>query len=110
MRARCDLRDSVPWRHDSAETTRDVILGELVARVGEDAIRLADLDEVTEVEICRALRNARRLLHRVRDDDDRVTLPQLLHEVLDARGGDRVERAARLVHEDDLGIDGDGAG
>ena len=26
------------------------------------------------------------------------------------RGGDRVERRARLVHQDHLGLDGDGAG
>src|SRR4029453_799413 len=82
-----------------SEATGDVVLGELVARVGEYAIRLADLDEIAEMEISRTLRNARRLLHRVSHDDDGITLPQLFHEVLDARGGDRVESAARLVQD-----------
>ena len=34
----------------------------------------------------------------------------LLHQVLDAGGRDRVERRARLVHQDHLGLDGDRAG
>src|SRR6185436_11144947 len=90
----------------STEAASDVILGELVARIGEDAIGLAHLDEIAEMEIGRALRNTRRLLHRMRHDDDGITLPQLLHEVLDACGGDRVERTAGLVHEDDFRIHG----
>ena len=57
----------------------------------------------------RALRYARRLLHRVRDDDDRVVLPQLVDQFLDLGGGDRVERRARLVHQDDFRRNGDRA-
>src|SRR5678815_1793108 len=47
----------------SAEATRDVVFGELVSRIREDAIRLAHFDEITEVEVRRALRHARGLLH-----------------------------------------------
>jgi hypothetical protein len=57
----------------------------------------------------RSLRHARGLLHRVGDDDDGIALAQLVDQLLDARGGDRVERRAGLVHQDDFGIDGDGA-
>src|SRR5215468_5216760 len=103
MHGRCGLRGKVPWRTDyrSAETAGDVVLGELVARIREDAVRLAHFDEVAEMEVRRPLRHARGLLHRVRDDDDRIALAQLFHEILDARGRDGVERGARLVHEDD---------
>jgi hypothetical protein len=34
---------------------------------------------------------------------------QFVHQLLDLRGGDRVERRARLVHQDHLGIDRDRA-
>ena len=33
-----------------------------------------------------------------------------MDQILDLRGRDRIERGARLVHEDDLGLDGDRAG
>src|SRR6187401_349268 len=94
---------------ESAEATRDVVFGELVSRIREDAIGLAHFDEITEVEVRRALRHARGLLHRVRDDHDRVALAQFLHEIFDSRGRDRIERRARLVHEDHFGVHGDRA-
>ena len=50
------------------------------------------------------------LLHVVGDDDDRVLVLEVVHQVLDPGGGDRVERRAGLVHEDDLGLDGQGPG
>jgi hypothetical protein len=40
-------------------------------------------------------------------DDDRVALLELGDEVLDRQGRDRVQGAARLVHEQDLRLDGD---
>src|SRR5687768_15586424 len=80
-----------------------------MARIREDVVRVAYLDELAEVEVRRALGDARGLLHRVRDDRDRVVLLELIDQVLDARRRNRVERRARLVHEDDVGIDGDRA-
>ena len=56
-----------------------------------------------------ALRDAGRLLHRVGDDDDAERLLELLHQGLDAGRGDRVERRAGLVHQQDLGVHRDGA-
>ena len=38
------------------------------------------------------------------------SLLQLGHQLLDLERGDRVEGRAGLVHQDDLGLDGDGAG
>ena len=50
------------------------------------------IDQVAEVEVRRALRYARRLLHVVRNDDDGVVLAQLVNEILDLRRRDRIER------------------
>ena len=46
----------------------------------------------------------------MRDDDDRVALLELLHQVLDPRRRDGVECGRGLVHEDDVGLDGEAAG
>src|SRR5690606_27843855 len=54
--------------------------------------------------------DARGLLHVVGDDDDGELLGEVDHELFDAGRRDRVEGRARLVHEDDLGLEGDGAG
>src|SRR5688572_21013002 len=93
----------------SAETTRNIILRALVLGVGEDLIGRAFFDQDAQMEERGALRNACRLLHGVRHDHDREVLLQLLHELLDAGGGDGIERRARLVHQNDLRIDGDRA-
>ncbi len=58
----------------------------------------------------RAIRDARRLLHVVGHDHDRVLVLELVHEVLDPRRGDRVEGRARLVHQDHVGLDGEAPG
>src|ERR1700748_195273 len=84
------------------ESTSDVVLGETVARVGEDLVGLPYFDEVTHVEVSGSLRHARGLLHGVSDNDDGVLGAQLVDEVFDARGSDRIERRARLVHQDHL--------
>src|SRR6516164_5039953 len=93
----------------SAEPAGDVVLGEAVARVGEKAVGLTDLDQLAEMKVGRALRYARGLLHGVRDDHDGVGLAQLIDQVLDASRGNRIERRAGLVHEYHLGLYGDGA-
>ena len=80
------------------------------SRVGEDLVGRAFLDQIAEMEERGALRYARGLLHRVGDDDDAVVLLQLVDQLLDLGGGDRVERRARLVHQDHFGADGDGPG
>ena len=81
-------------------------------------VRHVVLDEVTgplpfgadvDREERRHVRDACGLLHVVRDDDDRVLLLQVLHEVLDAGRCDRVEGRAWLVHQDDVRLDRDGA-
>jgi hypothetical protein len=45
----------------------------------------------------------------VSDDNDGVALPQLIDELLDASGRDRVERRCRFVEEDELRLGRQGA-
>ena len=54
--------------------------------------------------------DARGLLHVVGDDHDRVARLDLLHEILDPRRGDRIECRARFVHQDHVGLHGEGPG
>ena len=49
------------------------------------------------------------LLHVVRDDHDRVVALELVHQVLDPRRRDRVERRRRLVHQDHVRLDREAA-
>ena len=68
------------------------------------------LDDLAEMEEGRALRDAGCLLHRMGDDDDGVTALELVDQLLDPGGRDRIERLARLVHQDHLGVDRNGPG
>ena len=92
-------------RARSADTARDVIFRKLVPRIGKDRIGLVHFNQQPKVKIRNAFGHPRRLLHRVSDDDDRVVLGQLVHQVLDARSSNRIQRGTRLVHEDHFGID-----
>ena len=92
-----------------AEAARDVVLGGLNARVREDHVGVVVLDELAglagarDVEERGAVGDARRLLHVVGHDDDRVVVLELLDEVFDRERRDRVERGAGLVHEQHVG-------
>src|SRR3954453_6432559 len=80
---------------DSAELPGDVVLGARVVGLGEDLLGLAVLDQLAVEHERRGVGHARRLLHVVRDDDDRVALLELVDELFDAQRRDRVERARR---------------
>ena len=101
-------------RRHSPEPTGDVTLGARVGRVREHLVGDVVLDEAPGaaafvVDVGRHERghvgDARGLLHVVRDDHDRVVALQVGHEIFDARRRDRVERRARLVHQDHVGLD-----
>src|SRR4051794_20255705 len=94
----------------SAIAAGDIIRRAPLARIGEDLRRLAVFDHLAEVEESGPLRHSRGLLHVVGDNSDGVAAAKLVNQLLDLGGGDRIECRARLVHQDHLGIDGDGAG
>src|SRR5215207_3152074 len=100
-----------------ADLPGDVVLGALVLGVREALVRPVVLHDgaravlavVVELdgEERRHVRNARGLLHVVGDDDDRVVLLELEHQILDPPSGDRVEGRAGLVHQQDVGGGGE---
>src|SRR5687767_1976555 len=100
-KCRCMMSSRLP------EPAGDVVLRALVAGIGEELARDAGLDQLSEQHEASVVRHPRRLLHVVRDDHDRVAVLQLEHQLLDPGGGDRVERRARLVHEQDVRLHGD---
>ena len=61
-------------------------------------------DQVAEVHEGGEVRHARGLLHVVGHDRDRVVLLQVLDQLLDAAGGDRVECRGRLVQQQYVGF------
>src|SRR3954451_25260046 len=91
----------------SAELPGHVLLGAVVLGVREDLLRRRVLDELAREHERRGISHARRLLHVVGDDDDRVALLELFDELLDLQRRHRVEGRAGLVHEDHVGLHGD---
>src|SRR4029079_2354462 len=98
-----------PLRSRSAEPAGDVGLRALVVGGGEDVLSRAELDQLAEIHEGGEVRDARRLLHVMRHDDDGVVLLELVDQLLDLGGRDRIERRTGLVEQDDLGLDRDGA-
>src|SRR5258707_15871356 len=90
----------------SPKSAGDIVFGLALARRGEDLLGGAGLDDLAEVEKRGEIRDARRLLHVVGDDDDRVVRLQRMDQVLDLRRGDRIERRAWLIEEQHLRFDG----
>src|SRR5712671_2480107 len=79
-----------------AEPAGDVVLGLLLLRLDEQLVGDAELDHLAQIHVGREIRHARRLLHVVGDDQDRDALLQVVDQLLDQRGRDRVERRGRL--------------
>jgi hypothetical protein len=82
----------------------------LVLRLGEQRVGQVALDQLALVEERRVAGDPGRLLHVVSDDHDGVPLLELVNELFDADGGDRVEGRAGLVHQQHLGLEGERAG
>ena len=55
--------------------------------------------EIHETDI---IRDPRGLLHVMRDDDDTIFLAQLIEQVLDFEGRDRIQCETRLVEQQNL--------
>ena len=77
--------------HGSAEPSRDVVLGALVAWGGENARPIAALDELAGKEERGEIGDARRLLDAVWHDDHGVLRLQLEKGLLDLGRGDGIQ-------------------
>src|SRR3989441_2422003 len=84
----------------------DVILRLLLLRLDEQLVGDAVLDQLAEVHVGGEVRDARRLLHVVRHDQDGDALLEIVDQLLDQGGGDRVERRRRLVEQQQFRIRG----
>src|SRR5215217_9294075 len=73
----------------------DVILSQLFIGGGEYLLSRVYFDQLAEEEEGRRVGNARRLLHVVRHDHDRVLLFQIEDQLLNLRGCDWVECRSR---------------
>src|SRR5580700_1182470 len=90
----------------SAKATVDVVRRPGVLRVFEELPGWPGFDDVTRrimrsQEKSTVIRHAVRLLHVVRDDDDRDLVGQLADRLLDLVRGRRIESGAWLVHQQD---------
>src|ERR1044071_6151381 len=66
----CSLTPMIFSFRPSAEPPRDVVLGLLLLGLDEELVGHAVLDQLAEVHVGGEVRDPRRLLHVVRDDDD----------------------------------------
>src|SRR5438046_4639502 len=60
-----------------SKPSRNVILGQLLVRIGKHLLSSIHFDQLTKHAKSRHIRDARRLLHVVRNDHDRVLLLEL---------------------------------
>ena len=106
-----DRRDVVDVHTlDLADPTGNIAFGPVVLRVGEDLVGIVVLNKVAKVEERRLLADPARLLHRVRDDDNRVVIAQLVNQFFNLRSCDRVKRRAGFVHQQNFGFRRNGPG
>src|SRR6266853_5532111 len=88
----------------SPETPGYVVFRLFLPRRLKDHRSVIELDELTQQEESGVVGDARRLLHVVRNDDDRTTGLETEDQVLDLGGRNRVEGRARLVKQQHFGI------
>ena len=77
------------------------------AELGENSGAMAVERRLIKHEARRHVAHATRLFHVVGHDDDCEVFLQVVHQVFDAGGRDRVKRRAGLVHQDDFGLNGE---
>src|SRR6266850_689426 len=97
-----DQNVAPPYRRRLSKFARHVIFRPGLLRIGEDLLGGAMLHQLAHVEERGGVRDARGLLHVVGDDDDGELLAKLPDQLLDLGGGDGVEGAGGLVHEQDF--------
>src|SRR5262249_25152540 len=73
------------------EAPSDVVLRALIPRAGEHCTGRIEVDQFAQIHEGRKFRNPRRLLHVVGDDHDCVIVGQLIDELFDLRGRNRVQ-------------------
>src|SRR5438067_162875 len=93
-----------------SEPACDVVFRLLVRRLGEDFFGLAELDHLAQQEEAGKFSDTRSLLHVVGHNYDGIPFFELKDQLFNLTGGDGIERRAGFVHEQNLGLNGQGAG
>src|SRR5262245_12181778 len=93
----------VTGRQRSTEAPGDVVLRLFLRWLDEQIVGAPVLDQLPEVHVGGEVRDARRLLHVVRDDHDSVIGLEIVDQLIDLRGGNRVEGRSRLIERTHLG-------
>src|SRR3990167_3003051 len=90
---------SAPYGVNSTIAPGDVVFRLLHRRVGEQGVGVTELDQLAHVHEGGVIRDPRRLLHVVGDDDDGVLGFQFVDQFFDLEGGDRIQRRAGFVEQ-----------
>src|SRR5579863_2427570 len=93
-----------------AEPAGNVIFRLFVRRLGENLLRLVELDQFSQQEESRELRHPRRLLHVVGDNYDGIPLFELEDQLFNFSRRNRIERRTGLVHQQNLRLNCQRAG
>src|SRR5258705_7645583 len=93
----------------SAEPAGDIVLRALVTRRRKHLAGRVELHQLAQIHERREIGDASGLLHVVGHDHDRIVGLELVDQLLDLGGRDRIKRRAGLVEQDRLGLDRDGA-
>src|SRR5262245_56869077 len=88
----------------------DVVLGAFVPGTEEEVLGLRMLDDLAQEHVDAFLAGAPGLGHVVGHDHDGVLFLQTGHQLFDPPGGLRIERRARLIHQDHLRLQRQEAG
>src|SRR4029077_18366925 len=107
------LSDSFPIRRPAValyqplpKSSRDVVLRLSFTWICKDFRCRSKLDQSAEIKERGVIGDTARLLHVMCHGHDRVARLELINQLLNLRGGNRIERRTRLVHQDYLRLDG----
>src|SRR5438105_15691137 len=87
------------------EASGNIIFRPPFAWICENLVCRCKLDQPAKIEEACVIGATARLLHVVRHDYDSVTLLQFVNQLFELGGGNRIERGAGLIHQDNVGLD-----
>ncbi|CAN3975603.1 sporulation transcription factor Spo0A, partial [Dysosmobacter welbionis] len=109
-RSSCSPNLFLTLRPSLAEPAGDVVFCALVRGGGEQCLRPAELHQIPQQEKRRVVGDTGGLLHIVGHHDDSILAFQFHCKVFDLGGGDGVQGAGGLIHQQDLRLHCQGTG
>ena len=90
----------------SSEPSSDVPFGQFLGWVGENLVSFAKFYHPSEIHEARVVTDTSSLRHGVCHDHDREIFLEFQDEFFDGRCCNGVQSTARLIHQDDVGFNG----